>query len=142
MVIDVNIPVHAVNLDSPVNTAVRKWWDDKLSGSQPVYLSWTTIIGFIRVSTNSRIFENPLSAESACEYVDSWLQQPCVENALPQKDHWRIVQELLRQIGTAVNLTTDAHLAALAIEYGCPICSLDADFEKFTQVEWYNPLKD
>lgn len=142
MVIDVNIPIHAVNLDSPFNTAVRKWWDDKLSGSKPVYLPWVTIIGFIRISTNSRIFENPLPSESAFEYVDSWFQQPCIEIALPQKDHWRIVKELLRQIGTAANLTTDAHLAALAIEHECPLCSLDTDFEKFTQVEWYNPLKD
>ncbi|OGV71846.1 MAG: hypothetical protein A3K19_01105 [Lentisphaerae bacterium RIFOXYB12_FULL_65_16] len=42
--------------------------------------------------------------------------------------HWALVASLLQQAGTAGNLTTDAHLAALALQHGCELCSTDTDF--------------
>jgi len=47
---------------------------------------------------------------------------------------------LLRTSGTAANLTSDAHVAALAIELGAPIYSTDNDFRRFRGVQHINPL--
>jgi predicted nucleic acid-binding protein len=48
---------------------------------------------------------------------------------------------LLERLGTAGNLTADAHLAALAIEYQAELHSTDADFSRFSGLRWRNPLK-
>ena len=47
----------------------------------------------------------------------------------------------MRVAGTAGNLTSDAHLAALSIELGASICSTDRDFERFPGVERISPLR-
>ena len=47
---------------------------------------------------------------------------------------------LLRGLGTAGNLTTDAHLAALAMEYQATLHTTDADFARFPGLKWENPL--
>ena len=54
--------------------------------------------------------------------------------------HWRILCSLLASSGTAGNLTTDAHLATLAIEHGGELCSTDSDFARFPKLNWTNPL--
>ena len=43
-----------------------------------------------------------------------------------------------RSLGTAGNLTTDAHLAALAIEHQAELHSTDADFARFAGLRWRN----
>ena len=49
---------------------------------------------------------------------------------------------LLRSAGVAGNLTTDAHLAALAIEHGATVLSFDRDFARFEGVRWTLPTSD
>jgi len=44
------------------------------------------------------------------------------------------------EAGMAGNLTTDAHLAAVALELGASVCSTDADFGRFPGVERISPL--
>lgn len=138
--VDVNILLHAVNADAPRHKAASAWWNSCLSGAEPLYMAWATVLGFVRISTNARIFQNPLTVEQASAYVREWLAQPAVRIAVPQPDHWTRVETMLSAAGTAGNLTTDAHLAALAIEYGCEVCSTDTDFARFPGVGWTNPL--
>lgn len=136
---DVNILIHAVNANSPRNARIRQWWDTCLSGTTPVCLSWTVIIGFIRISTNPRLFNQPLNFEEAAEYINAWLDQPPVQIISPREGHWKIVESLLKEAGTAGNLTTDAHLAALAIQWGCTLYSTDTDFARFSGLKWKKP---
>jgi len=58
----------------------------------------------------------------------------------PGPDHWRLLRSLLDAAGTAGNLTSDAHLAALALEHDCTIYSADYDFLRFPGVKHVNPL--
>lgn len=136
---DVNILLHAVNADSPRNTHIRLWWDNCLAGPTPVYLPWVVILGFVRISTNPRLFDAPLSVDEAAGYIRSWLSQPPVRSIVPRDGHWDLVEKLLRQAGTAGNLTTDAHLAALAIQWDCTMYSTDTDFARFPGVKWKLP---
>ncbi len=142
MLVDVNILVHAVNRDAPRHERARTWWDDRLSDLAPVCLAWVTVLGFVRITTNSRVLPKPLTVGEAGGFVSSWLQQPCVRIIEPLEGHWDRVERLLRAAGTGGNLTTDAHLAALAVEHGCEVFSTDADFGRFAGLRWRNPLLD
>lgn len=140
ILVDVNILVYSVNRDAPRHERAREWWDDRLSGVKPVCLAWVSLLGFARITTNPRIVPRALTIEEAGGYISSWLEQPCLLVLEPLEGHWRRVEELLRLAGTAANLTTDAHLAALAMEHGCEVCSTDVDFARFPGVRWSNPL--
>ena len=142
VLVDVNLPIHAVNNDSPLHEGARDWWDETLSGVRPVGLAWVVASGFVRITTNRRIVARPLTPAEATEHVSSWFEQPCVRVLGPQPGHWRLATSLLEAAGTAGNLTMDAHLAALAIEHGCELCSTDSDFARFPGLNWRNPLVD
>jgi toxin-antitoxin system PIN domain toxin len=98
------------------------------------------ILAFVRITTRSGILGKPLSLEEAFGYVDSWLAQPFVETLTPGEKHWPIFRNLIFAVGTAGNLTSDAHLAALAIEHGCKVYSADNDFKRFPGIVHVNPL--
>lgn len=139
--VDANILLYAEDAVSPHHEKAREWWDGQLSGAAPVCLCWTVVSAFIRISTNPRVFETPLSIKQASSRVDSWFKQPCVRMVTPTDRHWEIFRKLLNEGQATGNLVTDAHLAALAMEYGCQIASADADFARFPKLKWVNPLK-
>jgi toxin-antitoxin system PIN domain toxin len=138
--IDLNLLLYAVNSDSPHHARARNWLEAVLSADEPVALPWIVLLGFLRISTNPRILSRALPPARAMEILDGWLALPVVLPLTPRRDHWRLVRELLTATGTAGNLTTDAHLAALAIENGCELCSTDSDFQRFPHLRWVNPL--
>jgi uncharacterized protein len=137
---DVNLLVHAYNRESPVHAAARRWWEDLLGGRRPVALPWVVILGFVRIATHRQILANPLPVAVACGHARAWLAQPYAAVLHPGDRHAEILFGLLEALGTAGNLTTDAHLAALAIEYQAELHSTDADFTRFPGLRWTNPL--
>lgn len=138
--LDLNLLIYAVNEDSPNHARARRWLEDQLSGEEAIALPWTVILGFLRVTTNPRVLEHPLTPAQAFRIVDAWLGRPVVVALNPGTEHWRILRDLLAEAGTAGNLTSDAHLAALAIENGCSLCSTDSDFARFQHLRWTNPI--
>ncbi len=137
---DINLLVYAVDETSPFHEKTRTWWDDRLSSTEPVGLCYPSILGFIRLTTNRRVFESPLSVTQAVARVDGWLGQDNTRLLIPTERHWPLLANLLRTLGVGANLTTDAHLAALAIDHGCILCSNDSDFSRFQGLRWENPL--
>ena len=99
------------------------------------------LLAFIRLTTSPRVFQSPLSTSEALDLVDSWLAQPCATVVHPTSRHAPVLRDLLEPLGTAGNLTTDAHLAALAIEHGAELCSTDRDVSRFAGLRWANPLE-
>jgi len=141
ILVDANLLLYAEDQLCPQHGAARAWWDAQLSGPSPVCLCWTVINAFIRIASNSRVFENPLSVAQAVKRVQSWFDQPCVRLIEPTDKHWPVFQQMLHDGQAVGNLVTDAHLAALAKQYGCELMSTDADFARFPRVKWINPLK-
>lgn len=137
--IDLNILLYAVNADSPQHQAARSWVESTLT-TESVGLPWAVILGFLRLATSRHVFTNPMAPDDAIAIVDGWLSRPNVVALGPGQDHWRILKSLVTDAGAAGNLTTDAHLAALAIEQACELCSTDADFARFPQLRWVNPI--
>lgn len=138
--IDVNLLLYAADSASPRHLPAKAWLEDTLSGSETVAFGWVVLLAFVRLSTSTTVFESPLEADAALDLVDGWLAQPCVTVIAPTERHSAVLRELLRPLGTAGNLTTDAHLAALAIEHGAQLCSCDTDFARFPGLRWLNPL--
>jgi hypothetical protein len=136
---DVNVLIDAYNLGSQRQVATRRWWEATLSGPRPVGLAWPAMLGFIRICTHPRIIPEPASVDHAIEIVESWIQVPCTELIWPGAAHSEILFRLLKAAGTGGNLTTDAHIAALAIEYDAEVASTDRDFGRFAGVKWFVP---
>ena len=137
---DVNLLLHAHDSQFRKHIAARQWWEALLNGPGSVGLPWAAILGFIRIATNPRILDNPLDVGSACARVRSWLERPQTLLIHPGDRHADILFELLNAAGSAGNLTTDAHLAALAIEHQAELHSTDADMVRFPGLRWVNPL--
>jgi toxin-antitoxin system PIN domain toxin len=140
IILDINVLVHAYNSDSAGHAVARRWLEDTLSGSVTVGLPWVSILGFIRIMTHRSIMANPMYPRDTTRRVRQWLATPAVNIITPGDRHADILFELLDGLGTAGNLTTDAHLAALAIEYRAELASTDSDFSRFSGLRWFNPL--
>jgi uncharacterized protein len=140
LVVDLNLILYAINRDAEAHEPARRWWEDALGGEEIVALPWTVILGFLRISTSPRIVSNPLTIEEATSAVEDWLSQPVVRALEPTERHWPILRSLLEASGSAGNLTSDAHLAALAIEHGATLYSADHDFGRFAHLRWHNPI--
>lgn len=136
---DVNVLIHAHNLDSPHHETLRTWWQDCLGGTTGVGLAWVTILGFLRITTHRRVLASPLPVDTVLGFLESWLALPHVHVTHPSDAHLGRLRAALTQLGTAGNLTTDAHLATLAIERGYVLYSTDADFARFPGLRWVNP---
>ncbi|MFI5720127.1 type II toxin-antitoxin system VapC family toxin [Nocardia sp. NPDC051750] len=138
---DVNLLLYAVVSGFPQHARARGWLEETLNSPTRVGLTQPALFGFLRISTSGRVLESPLPVADAVGYLDSWLAQPNVDLLVPGPSHLRIALNLLIEIGTAGNLTTDAQIAAYAIENQGEIHSNDTDFGRFTGVKWVNPLR-
>ena len=139
--VDLNIPLYAINPAFEHHATIKIWWEDAMNAKEPIGLSWIVLLGFIRISTNRRIFPNPLSTEAATRKIEVWLSHPNTQLVHESENHWNILRDLLEHTGAAGNLTTDAHLAALAISCGAKLVSCDSDFARYTNLRWLNPLQ-
>ena len=138
---DINLLVYAYNADAPAHARAKVWWENCLSESRPVALPWVGILGFLRLMTNRSVLLDPCSSEEAIGYIRSWLERPQVQLLHPGPRHLDILDDLLKPAKSAGKLTTDAHLAALAIEYQAELHTNDGDFDRFPGLRWANPLK-
>ena len=128
---DTNVLLYAVNEDSPGHETARDWLNQALSGVEAVGFAWQALLAFLRISTKRAIFPQPLTATVALDLVDDWLARPLAVILHPGEGHAAILRELLERAGTAGDLSSDAHLAALAIERGARIATFDTDFHRF-----------
>lgn len=138
-IVDANVLLNAINRSAPDHRVAKSWLDDALSGGAPVGFTWMVLLAVLRLSTRPGLFPRPLTAAEATEVVRGWLAAPSAAVLQPGPRHLDILGELLAQAGTAGNLTTDAHLAALAVEHGATVISFDADFDRFDGVRWSRP---
>lgn len=140
-IVDVNVLLYAGNQESPEHEMALRWWENALDGDESIGLAWLVILGFVRVSTNPRIFERPNSVGEACRKVGRWLDRRVVSLVREKDTHWRTLAGLLLEDGLRGNLVSDAHLAALALDHGATLVTCDSDFARFEGLRWENPLR-
>lgn len=140
-VVDANVLLYAVNRDAPPHSACRAWLASALGARTRVGLAWTALLAFLRVSTRAGVFARPLTTAEAFDLVELWLAAPATTVIAPGERHAVVLRDLLTHVGTGGNLTSDAHLAALALEHGATIVSCDHDFRRFPGVRLLDPTK-
>lgn len=137
--VDANVLIYAVNEADPKHEASRSWLDDALQGPEAVGFAWLVLLAFLRLSTRVGLFPHPLPVEEALSRVREWTDQPPSVVLEPTPRHLEIVAGLLLDAGTGGNLVSDAHLAAMALEYDATVVSFDSDFGRFTGLRWHQP---
>jgi uncharacterized protein len=139
--IDANLLLYAYNPSFERHAWARRWLEDILSRPDRVWLTWVTLLAFLRISTNSRAFAHPLAIDEAAAIVSAWLERPMVGVLEPGERHWEILKSLL--VGTPVRAAEvmDAELAAIAIEHGVALHTTDRDFGRFAGLRVVNPLQ-
>lgn len=137
-IVDANVLLYAINRNVQQHRAARAWLSGALSTAEPVGLTWIVLLAFIRISTNAAL-PAPLRPDQAIELVDEWLARPNVVVLEPPRNHLATLQRLLTPLGTAGNLTNDAHIAALALHYDAEVVTFDNDFDRFDGVRRLTP---
>ena len=140
MLIDVNILIYAYDINFKYHTEIKNWFEEKLTSDEPIYLCWQSISGFLRITTNSRLFPIPMSGEKSRAKVNEWLERPNVSIMVQTAKHWSIFEKLLTETRIVGPKVMDAHLAALAMEHGVNLVTTDRDFAAFKGLKILNPL--
>ena len=140
ILVDANLLVYAHANSFAQHERAREWLDGQLNGTASVGLPWASLLAFLRLVTNPRVFERPEPMLKAWRQVISWMDCETVWIPQPTERHSDLLGELLAVTGVHANLVPDAHLAALAIEHGLMLCSADTDFGRFPSLRWQNPL--
>jgi len=141
ILLDANLLVYAHVRDMPHHEESREWLDQQVNDLPRVGFPWPSLLAFIRLTSNPRIYDRPLRVGDAWRQVKTWLSAPSAWIPLPTEKHQETLDRLLEaEVGMRSNLVHDAHLAALAIEHGLELCSADSDFARFEGLRWKNPL--
>lgn len=142
ILVDANVLIYAVDEYANRHRMAKAWLETVLSGKEVIGLAWVVILAFLRLTTKAGLSSKPLSIESALDIVGDWLDHPAVAILHPGPQHAQILRTLLLNAGAGGNLTTDAHLAAIALEHGAEIYSFDHDFARFPGLRWRSPMAD
>ena len=140
ILVDANLLLYAYHPRAPQHEASRRWLETVLSGQELVRFAWLTVWAFMRIGTNPRVFERPLSTAEAEAAVSSWLAQPIAAILEPGERHWELLCKVAREGQATGPLIMDAVIAAIALEHGATLCITDRDFSRFSDLKWMNPL--
>ncbi|MGQ0733864.1 MAG: TA system VapC family ribonuclease toxin [Acidobacteriota bacterium] len=140
MLVDANLLLYAVDARSQHHPTASAWLQSIMNGERRVGLPWLSLSAFVRVITNPRASERPLTGTEAWAYVRGWLECDVTWIPNPTDHHAKILGSLIARYDLRANMIVDAQLAALALEHGLTIYSADTDFARFSEVAWVNPL--
>ena len=140
LMLDANLLIYAYHVEHEQHAAARAWLEHAFAGHEPIGLPWQTLLAFLRITTNHRVFERPLAMAKAQQIAAGWLDHPGVHVTPHGENFFAVLSSLLRPAQVRGPLVTDAALAALAITSGATLCTTDRDFARFPGLKWINPL--
>lgn len=140
ILLDANILLYAYVTAYRQHEPARRWLERALARGEQLRLCWPTILAFIRISTNPRLLNSPFSLAEAIHHIDALLAQPSVAILVPTDRHWSLFRYMLLQGAASGDLSSDAHVAALAVEHDATVATADRDFARFPRVRTLNPL--
>lgn len=142
ILVDANLLVYAHVRSFTQHARAKAWLDARLTSGEAVALPWVSLLAFVRIVTNPRVFERPEPVADAWRQAEAWLDADAVWVPEPGERHRALLAGLLAVGGMRANLVPDAHVAAIAMEHGLLLCSTDGDFARFPGVRWQDPLRD
>ena len=140
ILVDANLLLYAYDCESPHHEPARIWLESTLSSGRAVRFALVTLLAFVRIASDSRIYSHPLSPAEACSWIDEWLALPNVRLLQPGPRSWRLLSTMCQEGQAKGPMVMDAHLAALAMEHGASIATTDRDFMRFPDIDLVNPV--
>lgn len=140
ILVDANILLYAHFSNYDEHDRVRHWLDVQLGGATRVGLPWESLLAFVRIATNPRVYSRPQTVAGAWSQARAWIESGSSWIPQPTEQHASVLSEMTSMSGMSSKLVMDAHLAAVAIEHGLTLCSSDGDFARFPKLRWFNPL--
>jgi uncharacterized protein len=137
---DVNVILGAGMAESPHHRICRDLVEELLDGGRSFACSELVLAAVVRIATNPRVWKKPATVERAFEFVEAIREHPNAVNVLPGPRHFRLFRDLVISTGSHGPDTTDAYLAALAIEHGCEWWTADGGFARFPKLRLRNVL--
>jgi uncharacterized protein len=139
IVLDANILLYAFDRASTRHDASRRWLESALGEEEVVGFPLVTILAFLRIGTDPRVFADPYRPEEAVAIVRGWLDRPNTELVQPTSQHWKVLPMTIEAGRATGPLIMDAHLATLAREHGATLCTTDRDFARFRGLRTIDP---
>ncbi len=140
ILVDANVLLYAHDASDPRHQRARAWLEEALGTESDVRFGLTTLLAFVRISTDARVYAQPRTPADALHVVEVLLAQPNVAIATPGDRHWRLLAELADDGQARGPVLMDAHLAALAMEHGARLATTDRDFRRFGKLRTIDPL--
>ena len=140
ILVDANLLIYAQVSSFEQHSLARRWLEREMNGGGRIGLPWPSLLAFVRLVSNPKLFSRPQSVNGAWRQVEEWLGIPGVWIPQPGEQHRKVLCDLLELDGIQSNAVPDAHLAALAIEHGLTLCSSDVGFRRFPGLRWLNPI--
>jgi toxin-antitoxin system PIN domain toxin len=140
IILDANILLYAYDASSAHHQEAKHWLEDTFAKASPIGLTWTVILAFVRIATNPRAMQRPISRQDALRIVSAWLNQPQTVILNPTDAHWEHLEKMINSAQATGPLVMDAHLAALAVEHGATLVTTDRDFSRFPGLPLLDPL--
>jgi len=138
---DVNVLLYAYDREARQHGACSAWLEAAFNGEELVALPWLTLLAFVRITTNSKAYRRPLQNTEACEIVSAWLARPNVRVIEAGERFWEVLRGQIVEAQVSGALVSDAALAALAIEHGAAMVSVDRDFRRFRGLRLIDPTE-
>jgi uncharacterized protein len=142
IIVDANLLLYLADSNSAHYEKTRVWFERVVSERQVIGLPWASLLAFLRISTNARIYETPFTLDEAGAFVSALLDFETALIPEPTAKHWEILYKLLRDSQSAGLLVPDADLAALALEHQATVCTNDKDFRRFVGIGLEFPLDE
>ena len=140
ILLDTNLLVYAHVASYRQHDAARDWLEDQLRNAPRVGLPWSSLLAFVRLVSNPRVFTEPEPIADALSQVDAWLDAEATWTPVPTPRHRDFLRTCMASPGLRANDVPDAHLAALAMEHGVSLATSDGGFARFEKLSWFDPL--
>ena len=139
---DVNVLVYAHRRESPEHERYAEWLTQLAEGPEPFALSELGASGFVRIVTNSRIWDEATPTQDALKFIERLRTRSNARLLTHGPASWDIFARLCVAARARGRLVADAYHAALAIEHGCELVTADSDFARFPSLRHRHPLTD
>lgn len=116
---DVNVLLYAMVERSQHHRRCRELLDGLRSCGERFAISELVLAAVYRIGTNPKVFRPAPSPKDVLAYAGAWRRHPLAVSIAPGPRHWEIFESLVVGLGIRGSDSTDAYLAALAIEHGC-----------------------
>ena len=92
--VDANLLLYAYDSESPHHEASKRWLTTELSSGRTVSFALVTLLAFVRIASDRRVFIRPLAPAEACSVIETWLALPNARLLQPGPRTWKILSEV------------------------------------------------